>query len=254
MRFDNQDGSTLALAAVAALAGAAAVGGRRGSTMRVEVFDDEGNSHTYGEGDPVVHVANPAEWSWLAGERRRLNIGANLIEIQLGSHAATHIAVWGRSLEDALEGAAEYAAEREWAGLVVPVGDVWAQAQRELDDFEPIGDFTDEEEARFWEYVDGNYHNTESGYIPRSGWHYREITDPVQWLEVLYASIQADPEMGSDEELGMAIAAGLHSGNAELAKRYGELMTQLPPPVRVQVDAAMQRQAKRRGRQQWKRR
>jgi hypothetical protein len=196
--------------------------------MKVQVFDEEGTSHTYtfaGVGqDYTVHIANPSEWVW----------ARNLFEIQFGAYGATHIAVWADNLSDAVDIAAEYAADRGWTGLVQPHDEVYAEVQEWVD----AGDIGDSEEEMH-EAIDENWHYTEAGYITAHEWHGHEASGGDYELAIEYGSIQHDWDGANDDTMGEALAKGIMSKNASVSSHFAKLMREMPDEVQVEADAAM---------------
>ncbi len=145
-------------------------------------------AQTFQHGDHKYEIANPDEVASLFWE-----MGGNYPDyptvwvILLGEMSPVRIVVWGGSIEEALDSAAEYAAEKEYFGLVSPFGSEGEteQAQEIENDLRNTGlihehDTLEDVQGIVWERLnDANYY-TESGWLT-SEWRYEEhddINDP----------------------------------------------------------------------------
>ena len=206
------------------------------------VVAGEGQSETrlfpeFGPGK--IWLANPDEWAW------RWKRGGGLYLITLGSQV---IAVWAGSVEDAVEGAAEFAVDRGWHGLVLPHAEVEAEG----------GGLA----ANFDEEIDDSYYYTESGYIPSDEWWVEgplTLTSGLNlafvFVSIVHSTMRGEDYIDSyDREYAEALVAGLTKTKGELQKKYGKLFQTAPPSVQVEADHLMMQAKKNRSERRPRRR
>lgn len=113
-----------------------------------------------------------------------------------GAYGDTHVAVWERSFDDALESAAEWLSENapglfsppDYEGSATELGLKWNPS-------EPFEDGSDNAKIRDHAETDLTY--TESGYLLSHEWYGREVSDP---LELYVLALRSWDKRREDDE------------------------------------------------------